>query len=85
MAKYDPLRECLRNSGKDRVTLSFAEVNRIVEQSGQGGLPETAHERHQWWGNERSKRRVQARSWMEAGYRVERVDLGTKVVVFRRV
>lgn len=80
MAKYTPLAEFLEkvDSSERRITLSFAEVDRLV-----GGLPPTARRLRQWWANDS---KVQARAWRSAGWHVaERgVDLNEGFVVFER-
>jgi hypothetical protein len=79
VGKYDRLREHLARVGRDEVTMTFAEIERLV-----GGLPASATTHRPWWGNQRSARRVQARSWMDAGYEVDHVDQAAGVVCFRR-
>ncbi len=44
-------------------------------------LPESARSKRAWWSN-RSKGALQASAWMEAGYRVEDVDLDRQQVKF---
>jgi len=46
-------------------------------------LPESARSKRAWWSN-RSKGALQASAWMEAGYRVEDVDLDRQQVTFRK-
>jgi DNA-binding transcriptional regulator YiaG len=75
--KYEPLYQHLRRSGKDELTLTFAEIERLIG----GNLPESAYERG-WWGNRRNA--LQASAWMEAGYHAKDLDLGKKRVTFRK-
>jgi DNA-binding transcriptional regulator YiaG len=75
-SKYEPLYQLLRRSGKDELTLTFAEVERLV-----GSLPDSAFERG-WWSNR--KNALQAGAWMEAGYHVEELDTVRKRVMFRK-
>lgn len=79
MAKYDALRDELRRRGQPRITMSFAEIDQLVP----GGLPNSAYTYQAWWANERETRHVQRLAWLEAGYRVDRYDLGTRTVTFR--
>ena len=44
-------------------------------------LPDSAKDKRAWWSN-RSKGALQASAWMEAGYRVEDVDLIEQRVTF---
>ena len=46
-------------------------------------LPESARSKRAWWSN-RSKGALQASAWMEAGYRVEDVDIDRQQVTFRK-
>lgn len=68
-SKYDALRDRLTEVDGDSVTLSFEEIDTLV-----GALPASAWRHQAWWANERTGSHVQARSWLEAGFRVDRVD-----------
>lgn len=78
MSKYDSLHSYLK-AQTSPCRMSFAEINRIV-----GGLPASATSYRQWWENETNGSHVQARSWMNAGFRVIEVDLG-RCVTFERI
>ena len=78
-SKYQPLLEFLRNSNQDEVTLTFAEIEALMNDT----LPDSARSKRAWWSN-RSKGALQASAWMEAGYRVEDVDLDGQRVRFRK-
>lgn len=54
--KYTPLEQYLKNSVKNDLTLSFADIERIIVAS----LPMSAHEHGDWWANEatENKRKV---------------------------
>ncbi|MDP8965182.1 MAG: transcriptional regulator, partial [Cyanobacteriota bacterium] len=69
-SKYQPLLEFLRDSNQDEVTLTFAEIEALINDT----LPDSARSKRAWWSN-RSKGALQASAWMEAGYRVEDVAL----------
>jgi hypothetical protein len=75
-SKYEALRTALATES-DTVTWSFAEIDRLV-----GGLPPSARQDAKWWGNTWAATRVQARSWLSASYRVDRVDLAAGTVRF---
>jgi 5-methylcytosine-specific restriction protein B len=78
MAKYDGLTLRLAGETTDRVTLSFGELDSLV-----GGLPPSAREHRPWWGNARNSA-GQAKSWLDAGWLVDGVDLlGAKVTFVR--
>ncbi len=76
-AKYDPLRDALAQRASSSVSYSFAEVDRLV-----GGLPPSARRDPTWWGNTWHASRVQAHSWLSAGYQVQALDLNAETVVF---
>lgn len=65
MSKYDPLRNYLEGLTHE-VTLPFAQINDLVP----GGLPQSAYNHDAWWANEEDGQHVQARAWLDAGYRV---------------
>jgi hypothetical protein len=80
-SKYGPLRERLAQDGQAEVRLSFAVLDRLIP----GGLPPSARRWRVWWQNDGAGSHVQARSWLEAGYRVDSVELPNGPVVFRRM
>jgi hypothetical protein len=80
-SKYDPLRERLVQDGGAEVRLSFAVLDRLIA----GGLPPSARRWQVWWQNDGAGSHVQARSWLDAGYRVDSVELPNGPVGFRRV
>jgi DNA-binding transcriptional regulator YiaG len=78
-SKYQPLLEVLRGSNQREVILTFAEIEALMNNP----LPDSAKSKRAWWSN-RSKGALQASAWMEAGYRVEDVDLDGQRVTFRK-
>ncbi|WP_374876025.1 helix-turn-helix domain-containing protein [Microseira sp. BLCC-F43] len=76
-SKYQPLLEFLRGSNQNEIILSFAEIEALMNDT----LPDSAKEKRAWWSN-RTKGALQASAWMEAGYRVEDVDLIEQRVTF---
>lgn len=78
-SKYQPLLKFLRGSNQSEVILTFAEIEALMNNS----LPDSAKIKRAWWSN-RSKGALQASAWMEAGYRVEEVDLDGQRVTFRK-
>jgi DNA-binding XRE family transcriptional regulator len=76
-SKYQPLLEYLCGSNQHEVTLTFAQIEALMNEA----LPESARSKRAWWSN-RSKGALQASAWMEAGYRVEDVDLDRQQVRF---
>lgn len=78
-SKYQPLLEFLRDSNQDEVTLTFAEIEALINDI----LPDSARSKRAWWSNRR-KGALQASAWVEAGYRVEDVALDGQRVIFRK-
>jgi hypothetical protein len=73
--KYGPLRDHLLRAASPRVTMTFSAVEDLV-----GRLPESAHRHRAWWGNNDGT--VEARAWLDAGWRVESVNQAAGEVVF---
>ncbi len=78
-SKYQGLQDYLRNCDRPEVTLSFAEIERIIG----GTLPSSAHRNRAWWSN-RTKGALQANAWMTAGYLAEDVNITDATVCFRK-
>lgn len=79
MSKYSALRRQLENEAGPSVEMTFGEVDDIV-----GGLPASARRHSAWWSNELEGSHVQAHAWMDAGWRVERVNLTAERVRFTK-
>ena len=80
MGKYDPLRDHLAaHTGRDELRMTFNEIARLV-----GSLPASAWQHPAWWANERDGNHVEARAWLDAGWRVVRVDQRDEWVDFAR-
>lgn len=79
MGKYDRLGEYLSGQPGDSCTLTFAKVEEVTGDS----LPASAREYRPWWGNDRTH--VQACGWMNAGWKVERLELQQGRVHFARI
>lgn len=79
MGKYEPLTEFLRLQAKERVRMTFAEIERIVGCK----LPQSAVEHRAWWSNNPSNS-VMTKAWLNAGYRSEQVDMEKRKLVFTR-
>jgi hypothetical protein len=78
MSVYAPLHERLANAGADPVTLTFAEIERLLGRK----LPASAYDdrvKRQWWAN--TDTHVQARAWLRAG-RKARLDARENRVTF---
>ena len=79
MGKYDRLGEYLSRQRSDSCALTFSKVEEITGDS----LPKSAREYRPWWGND--KTHVQARGWMNAGWKFERLELEKERVHFARI
>ena len=79
MSKYDSLTAWLQHPV---VTLSFQEIDKILAPE---SLPPTAHTTRQWWGNEVGSSSRQCAAWLDAGWKVDTVDLKAGKVRFRKL
>jgi hypothetical protein len=78
MTKYSPLQDFLVRQSKDQVRLDFEQVEEILGAS----LPRSAYEYQAWWANDPGH--SQCRSWHEAGWKTENLDLSRRTIVFSR-
>lgn len=69
--KYRPLRTYLAAQKGDACTLTFKDIEKLTGHP----LPESSKLRR-WWANN-SHNHTQARAWMEAGWRVDKVKDGS--------
>lgn len=74
--RYGPLRAHLETCGKDRITMTFGQIEQLV-----GKLPKSASLHLAWWGNHEGN--SQAKAWMGAKYLVEANPAG-RSVIFRK-
>ncbi|MEJ2626364.1 MAG: hypothetical protein P8Z80_18150 [Pseudolabrys sp.] len=79
MGKYEPLTKFLRDQPTERVSMTFAEIERVVGFK----LPRSASEHRAWWSNNPSNS-VMTKAWLEAGYQSEQVDMENRKLVFIR-
>ena len=80
MGKYEPLTVFLRTQTKERVSMTFAEIERVVGFK----LPASAIEHRAWWSNNPSNS-VMTKAWLDAGYQSEQVDMEKRKLVFARM
>ena len=83
MAKYDPLKEYLVNlpENQNEITLSFEQIEKIIRDK----LPPAAYRHRAWWSNEKHGVHVNAHAWMDAGWKVDTVNLRDNWVRFVRI
>src|ERR1700674_60347 len=79
MGKYSALGDYLRAQTRSEVPMTFAQIERVI-----GAKLPKSHEYRAWWSNNASNS-VMTKTWLEAGYRTERVDMIGGKLVFRRV
>lgn len=80
MSKYEPLGEYLKKQGKERIPMSFAEIERVTGVR----LPQSATKHRPWWSNN-PRNSVMTKVWLDAGYESEQVDMAARKLVFRRI
>lgn len=80
--KYTPLAIYLKDrpSAVRDITLSFVMIETIINDR----LPKSAKGYREWWSNELKGSHVQAHGWMNAGWKLEGVDLVRQTVRFTR-
>ncbi|MEM2045456.1 MAG: hypothetical protein QXO20_04670 [Candidatus Bathyarchaeia archaeon] len=79
VSRYAQLAEYLKRQGAESLTLSFSEIEGLLGSP----LPASARKLRVWWSNDATH--AQARyGWLQAGWRVEAVDLDAGAVTFRR-
>ena len=81
--KYTPLENYLRELpvAQKEVTLTFEQIEGILKSK----LPSSAYEDRRWWDHEKEGNHVNARSWSNAGWKVESLDFNEKWVRLVRV
>ena len=79
MSKYEPLTQFLSAQRAEEVPMSFSEIERVLGFR----LPEKASGIRAWWSNNPSNN-VMTKAWLAAGFVTERVDMGSRRLVFRK-
>lgn len=78
-SRYAPLAAFLQAQPGDRVVLSFADVEKIID----GPLPAYARKHPSWWAND-SVGHVQSRQWLQVGWRMYTTSIAEEKVTFYR-
>ena len=73
MGKYDPLFRYLSTCHDKQISLSYTQIEDILSDK----LPKSAYMYNAWWGNNSHE---YSKSWIDAGYKVEEVILGNKIL-----
>jgi len=81
ISKYFPLNVFLEKSKNTIEVLTFQKLEEILDFS----LPHSAYIRHEWWGNEiiQNTRHTHCKQWLNAGWKVESINLGVNVTFFK--
>ena len=76
--KYTPLYKYLKNLDPNRreITISFEKIEAIIHDE----LPFSARNYRPWWANEQDGKHVNAHAWMNAGWKVDSVDMSRELV-----
>jgi hypothetical protein len=75
-----PLSAFLKRQARDTIRMSFQRLEEIIAAP----LSASARSDRTWWGNTVNRTRVQAHAWLNAGWKVEVVDLARESVTFTR-
>lgn len=80
--KYTPLENYLRDlpKGQKEVTLRFEQIEKILKSK----LPASAYEDRRWWDHATEGNHVSKRSWADAGWTIESLDVKKRWVKFAR-
>jgi hypothetical protein len=80
---YAPLENYLRGlpESQREVVLGFEQIEKILNDE----LPSSAYESRAWWDHEKEGNHVNARSWSNAGWKIESLDVNGKQVKLIRV
>jgi hypothetical protein len=79
MGKYEPLRKHLEKSELSQVSMSFAEIERVVGFN----LPPSSRKYRAWWSNNASNSAI-THAWLDAGFQTEQVNMEKRRLIFRR-
>jgi hypothetical protein len=80
MPKYAPLERFLAEQSVSELTMTFEEVERVLEAQ----LQPSAYKHRPWWSNN-EKNSSMTRAWRNAGFKSAAVDLVNRRLTFQRV
>lgn len=81
MEKYRALTEFLNEVDRDKVVLTFEEINNLID----GQLPESAFKHRPWWANRKEGKGSQNLAWQSVGWETRDVNMELDEVTFVRV
>jgi hypothetical protein len=79
MGKYSPLADFLLAQQRDEISITFAEIERII-----GSPLPRSHRYRAWWSNN-SFNSVMTKVWLDAGFQSAEVDMKRRKLVFRKI
>ncbi len=79
MGKYEPLGHFLKKQKRDRIKMTFAEIEKLIGAK----LPKSKSSRAFWSNNPDNN--VMTREWLTAGFVAKSVDLRTGELIFSRL
>lgn len=77
IGKYWKLFDTLNSNSKTNISLSYQEIEKILDFK----LPPSAYKHRPWWANDKSH--THAKAWLNAGWKVDKVILGSYVLFFK--
>lgn len=77
MKKYDALGAFLKAQHAARISMTFAEIERVIGDK----LPGSAYRHRPWWSNNPGNN-VMTKVWLDAGFLSEQVDMEGRRLVF---
>ena len=80
MSKYLPLQNHLNKLPHTEWNVSFSDIENLIG----GTLPKSAYTYPAWWANNPTGH-SHARSWIEAGWETEDINITAQTLTFRRV
>lgn len=79
--RYLPLGNYLKNQKGPMYTIYFNQIDSIVYK----GLPANAFKRRDFWSNYYCKEKRHTMNWIDAGWKVDSVDMKRQIVRFRKI
>jgi hypothetical protein len=80
MGKYEPLGQFLKKQKRDRIRMSFKEIELLIGTK----LPKSSKSHRAWWSNNPSNN-VMTKEWLDAGFETESVEIDAERLVFRKL
>ena len=77
--KYQPLESYLAARSGTIYNISFDTIEQILKAP----LPSSARKYQEWWANQTSRNIVQAKAWMNTGFRTENLNIEANTVTFK--